>query len=386
VTPSPAPDRQPFLDGLRGAAALYVVLHHAWLQAWPLWGQPSGRVALATGWLLWGHFAVTFFIVISGYCLMLPLVQQPKRGFAPEAFFRRRARRILPPYYLAFALTLLLTLTLVGMKTGTHWDLSLPLTWGRALWGLTLLPDVTPTINHVYWSIGVECKIYLLFPLILAVERRLGVGWTTALFTAAGFAAAWWVRATTFSATSPHYLGLFCWGAAAAWVGNGAGDVWRRRRESPWWAAGLVVSMAVLAALCWRWGWVSKRLPLMDPFAGAVCACLLVLCARTKRNLWRSALSARPLVWVGGFSYSLYLIHAPLLQVVWQYGAALLFAEHIGRFLATVFVGVPLIVAASWVFYRYCEKPYLRKTATSADKKRLLRQEASRYEHRGRSH
>jgi peptidoglycan/LPS O-acetylase OafA/YrhL len=194
--------------------------------------------------------------------------------------------------------------------------------------------------------------------------------WATALFTTAGFAIEWWLRWTTLASMSPHYLGLFCWGAAAAWVANGAGEVWRRRRESPLWIAGLAGSMPVLIVLCWRWGWVWTQLPLMDPFAGAACACLLVLCARNKRGIWRGALSSRPLVWVGGFSYSLYLIHAPLLQVVWQYGAAL-FAGRIGRFLVTALAGVPLIVAASWVFYRYCEEPYLRKTATSSEKKRL---------------
>ena len=53
MAPRPAGDkRQPFLDGLRGIAALYVVLHHAWLQAWPIGSAPTGLTALATGWLI----------------------------------------------------------------------------------------------------------------------------------------------------------------------------------------------------------------------------------------------------------------------------------------------------------------------------------------------
>jgi peptidoglycan/LPS O-acetylase OafA/YrhL len=273
-------------------------------------------VARFSGWLLWGHFAVTFFIVISGYCLMLPLVQHPQRPFAAGAFMRRRARRILPPYYLGLFLTMLLTVTAVGSKTGTHWDITLPFTWSRVWWGLALLPDVSPTVNPVYWSIGVECKIYLLFPLILSAQRRLGIVGATALFTAAGFAAVWWLRWTPWAGMSPHYLGLFCWGAAAAWIANGTEIVWKRRRNSSLWSAGLIASLALLAGLCWRWGLIATRLPLMDPFAGMACVCLLVLCARTSYSPWRTGLSLPPLVWVGTFSYSLYLVHEPLLQVV----------------------------------------------------------------------
>jgi peptidoglycan/LPS O-acetylase OafA/YrhL len=75
---------------------------------------------------------------------------------------------------------------------------------------------------------------------------------------------------------------------------------------------------------------------------------------------------------VGTFSYSLYLVHEPLLQVVWQYGAAPLFDSRLARCMAAALIGIPLIIGAAWVFYRYCEERYLRKSATLMGEKRLL--------------
>ena len=68
-----------YVDGFRGFAALYVVLNHAFLQTWPgnLYGAafvPQGAVAFMTHWLDFGTSAVTFFIEISGFCLMLPVL------------------------------------------------------------------------------------------------------------------------------------------------------------------------------------------------------------------------------------------------------------------------------------------------------------------------
>lgn len=69
--------RLDFLDGLRGLAALYVVMHHTWDEmGW------QGRQALlplpvqhVMSFFMPGSFAVTIFIVLSGYCLMLPVVR-----------------------------------------------------------------------------------------------------------------------------------------------------------------------------------------------------------------------------------------------------------------------------------------------------------------------
>src|SRR5438270_2616521 len=103
----PAP-RLPFLDGLRGLAAVYVVLHHAAMMVPP---AGLGGVGSAARFVFrHGHYAVAVFIVLSGYCLMLPVARDPC-GRLPGGvvgYLGRRARRILPPYYAALGLGWLL--------------------------------------------------------------------------------------------------------------------------------------------------------------------------------------------------------------------------------------------------------------------------------------
>ena len=55
------------LDGIRGLAALYVVVHHCWLLTFH--GYPANTGPVWLGWLLYGHLAVVVFITLSGFSL-----------------------------------------------------------------------------------------------------------------------------------------------------------------------------------------------------------------------------------------------------------------------------------------------------------------------------
>ena len=127
-TPPVAQDRLAFLDGLRGLAALYVVLHHAALEV--RGASPWRVVEWSRGLLRHGHFAVAVFIVLSGYCLMRPVANDPRgrlRG-GIVGYLGRRARRILPPYYAALGLCWLLIAVVPGLNQaqGLRWDRALP--------------------------------------------------------------------------------------------------------------------------------------------------------------------------------------------------------------------------------------------------------------------
>jgi peptidoglycan/LPS O-acetylase OafA/YrhL len=117
------------LDGIRALMALYVLLSHAKYQVYDSGGGTHGLAKLICRSLEFGHFAVTMFIMLSGFCLTLPVLKNNGvlRWGAVE-FFKRRAIRILPPYYFALALSLVLIGTVIGKKTGTHWDCSIPVT------------------------------------------------------------------------------------------------------------------------------------------------------------------------------------------------------------------------------------------------------------------
>jgi peptidoglycan/LPS O-acetylase OafA/YrhL len=66
-----------YLDGLRGLAALYVVLFHVYQECSDM-GKISPQLRSALRFIGEGEVAVSVFIVLSGYCLMLPVVQSGK--------------------------------------------------------------------------------------------------------------------------------------------------------------------------------------------------------------------------------------------------------------------------------------------------------------------
>ncbi len=177
-----------YLDGLRGLAALYVVLVHI---------EPEMGATLPLFWstftklLRYGGFAVAIFIALSGYVLMLP-VSRSRSGHLEGTlidYIRRRSRRILPPYYAAllFSLFLGFVVFLLERFSDFQWNeiagkgpFSPRFTFIDVLSHLLLVHNLSSvthmTINPPMWSVATEWQIYFIFPLILLpVWRRFGL-------------------------------------------------------------------------------------------------------------------------------------------------------------------------------------------------------------------
>ncbi len=92
------------LDGLRGLAAVYVVINHVFLRTFP--GYPADHAPFWAGWLIYGRFAVVVFIVLSGFSLALSPGRHGWRLDTLSGFAQRRAWRILPAYWAALAFSL----------------------------------------------------------------------------------------------------------------------------------------------------------------------------------------------------------------------------------------------------------------------------------------
>jgi peptidoglycan/LPS O-acetylase OafA/YrhL len=364
-----------YVDGLRAVAALYVVASHIGQEVWPRHapGGLSGALVSALGY---GHYAVSVFIVLSGFSLMLPVARHAGvlEGGAVR-FYLRRVRRILPPYYFAVGFALLLIWVAIGQKTGTYWDISLPVTWTSVTQHVLIINDFAVAggekINFVFWSVAVECQIYVLFPALVWLWRRyppllsmmLVVTLSHILMVAALLT--WIGRLSPYSGSQfiAPYTGLFAMGMFAASLYTAPSPRWTRLRAWRLWEILALTCFTVIALRSAAW-----PLYLLDLFVGAGTAGLLLAAAHPGRfNPARAALEWRPLVWVGGFSYSVYLIHAPLIQLLWQYVFHPLGLGDTLTYLALLLVGGPLIVAASWVFWYFCERPFLnsRPTATS---------------------
>ena len=101
----PTPKHYPFVDGIRGLTAFYVVLNHIWTRF-----VAMAEASSLPPWfhlLKFGHAAVAIFIVLSGFCLMLPIAHRADLALSPT-FMKRRGWRILPAYFAAMGLSLLL--------------------------------------------------------------------------------------------------------------------------------------------------------------------------------------------------------------------------------------------------------------------------------------
>lgn len=100
---------------------------------------------------------------------------------------------------------------------------------------------------------------------------------------------------------------------------------------------------------------------LRDYFVGAWSMSLLILGSLDDGNRISKFLNYKPLVFLGTFAYSIYLIHAPLLQIFWQYVFTPLHDKPLAMFAALAIVGTPIIVGLSYLFFLLCERPFLGK-------------------------
>ena len=84
-----------YLDGIRGLAALYVVVFHVYQECIARREMPS-LVLSAVKFIAYPQLPVAIFIVLSGYCLMLPVIRSGKAQIPGGLlhYIKRRARHI----------------------------------------------------------------------------------------------------------------------------------------------------------------------------------------------------------------------------------------------------------------------------------------------------
>ncbi len=355
---SPEPERLGWVDGLRGLSAVYVAITHVFCHL-PLFGK-SQAITLAHAWFSRGHYSVGLFIVLSGFCLGAPVARRNGELGGVKAFFIRRARRILPPYYACLFVTLLL-IQCAGLSepTGSLWQMSQPATPLHIVTHLFLLQDFYGPfkVNYVLWSIALEVHLYLIFPLLLTVWRRLGIGALLALTPL--FALARW------SHLSDHipqpifwqYGALFACGLAAALIAYGPPNLFRHVvlcGGPAFWIVGTAASLAMM--------WWNPLDPfyadLIFGFASSMAIVRFAICPET---LILIPLGSRIGTFFGSFSYSLYLIHAPLIQLIY-----LQIVRPMTLNLATATwmlaaIAPPIILPAAYAFYLAFERPSLRR-------------------------
>jgi len=360
------------IDALRGLAALGVVFYHVIHQTKdPI---PSGVLkwpALLIQFLSsYGYIGVFLFFVISGFCIHLQWVKSRANEGTGRvrfgAFWKRRIRRLYPPYVIAFALYLLVAALTTGLvlSRSFFYDIGMHL-----LMLHNLDPKTCYSINGVFWTLAVEEQLYLAYFLLLFLRTRWG--WAVTLTVCLLSRVIWFAFAqglfsfTGFSIPVAEGAAVhwFTWALGAiaveAFFGQLRLPTWCR---NIWLGAGLVIvggAMALYLPSLHNLMVHDSVWLLLHPVWGlgffivvnrAVCA----------EDAWLRKLTMPRAVqlfgWIGIFSYSLYLTHELVVMQSWRFGS-----WHRFPMVNTIMFVVPTAVAAAWLFFRFCERPYMRK-------------------------
>jgi peptidoglycan/LPS O-acetylase OafA/YrhL len=385
----------PFLNGIRGIFSLYVVFHHLIANGIP--------TLLATPrylfFLRFGHEAVVFFIVLSGFVLTMPLVNLAEKKF-PDGlggFIKRRARRILPAYFVALLflpfffllVELLKAVTGEGMNLARLRELFLSTNMLSHLFLLQNLKSEwlsTPEYNLVLWSMATEWWIYFIFALFLVpIWKKIGI-YAALLFSVLLGLIPLIMHNLGYKSLlgSPHLLGSFGLGMFTA-VMLGRKDLaenfrlWQKRFL---WVAGLTfVGFLLIAIFAPGIREDPYDISITDLLLSVSCAALIFTLAPIKLNIKDPGsvsgftlriLESRPALFLGKISYSLYLTHLVFYAAI---GITLnlapvrkLVSLSIEPIWVKLFVIIPLLVFAAYIFYLFFEKPFLNNPASVKEK------------------
>ncbi|MBW4695502.1 MAG: acyltransferase [Lyngbya sp. HA4199-MV5] len=385
-TPPSPKIRLEFLDGMRGLTALYVVLVHVYRE---IDGglQGDGLPSLfywATRWMTHGRNAVSIFIVLSGFCLMLPVVRSKTgqlRGGIVQ-YLKRRAWRIIPPYYITLTLLLLLFLVIprpLQSLMGVAWNESMSALTGSVVLSHVLLIQ-NLSLNWIYkmeipmWSVATEWQIYFVFPLLLLVWRRINVVAAVGLAFAIGLSLHF-IPHSPLDQAIPWFVGLFAlgmYGADVVFSPKRAAIALRKR--VPWRTIAWVALAGLIAEYFLRPSMDSNVATafISDLLVGIFALAVIIDCAthRVENHADRPAvlalLESKWVVWLGTFSYSLYLIHLPLL------GLAELplngIHSPVSKFLGLLLLGMPFALLGSYGFHLVFERPFMSDFSRSQRK------------------
>jgi peptidoglycan/LPS O-acetylase OafA/YrhL len=339
---------RPEIDGLRALAVTIVVLFHAQFE-----------------WIKGGYVGVDVFFVISGYLITTNLLRTGIPSFG--TFYARRIRRLFPAVLATSVITLIAAIFVMGpvdlAKAAKSAVFAITSTSNIGFWLDTGYWDTDAKLKPLLhtWSLSVEEQFYLIWPLLIFLSMKLGRLGVMLVMTAiliVGFAvSAWFVNinsAAVFYLT-PFRVYQFAIGAILA-------TLFYWRGEKGLLSNALIRELALLAGLAL----ILVPAVIYDgtaQYLGALaavpCFGAMLIIAGGRSKVFGALLDNPVCVYIGKISYSLYLVHWPLMAL---YSYVILrkynITEQIGMIAATLVLGMLLF---------YSVEQRFRKPAVSAD-------------------
>lgn len=335
----------PALEGIRGVAVSLVFLSHGGL-----------------GHLIPGGFGVTIFFVLSGYLITTLMRQEvAERGSIDfRAFYLRRFLRLTPPLFIVLLLAWLLAVTDLlpgGYTVGGL--LSVLLYFANYF---VILNDFhgVPAGMGVAWSLAVEEHYYLLYPPVaLWLLTRASSRQSLALLTSACAVILGWRYWLVHAGASPEYLEMatdarldaILFGCILALFRNPWLDPVARARP----VRDTLVAMACLGVLAGSFLYREPtfRVTLRYTLQGLALLPLFHMAVTYHRTWPFRVLSWRPLTFLGSISYTIYLVHHVVMNLL---------LERFPQLSATALLltAAPISIAIAVPMRRWIEEPCAR--------------------------
>lgn len=343
----PINNRLAFADGLRGFAALWVVLYHIAEGKHIESIRSASPSYLFTPIFEWGHLGVAIFFVLSGFVMGLTVWNSVFNGDNAVRFIGRRLLRLVPPYYFAilFALCFLL------LKSKVSGIVFIPPDLSTILHHLTFTQRIAgiPHINIIFWTLCIEVQFYIVFAIFL---------WLTDAFR------------NSFNITSTRlYLIAIASIFALAWpLGIIKTIFWQGNFIGFWYSflSGVVVCWATLGqkrllrfSIVFSFALVLLGLFYQSSFAitVGVTSCIILLATIINRmQVW---LNWAWLQWLGVVSYSLYLLHNPVIGASANITKRFVPQSVLGETI-TMLLAISTCLVTAYLSYLIIERPSIR--------------------------
>lgn len=356
-------ERFQIIDTLRGIAIIGVFLYHALGASFGYdqlpWDGPwrsldVSRTFFSAYPLTFGRLGVSLFFVISGFCIHWAFISKGSKNF--KEFLTRRFYRIYPTYLIIY----ICVMGLVSLRMHLNGQTFIPTTADIVSHAL-LIHNFTIEhflgINASLWSIAIEAQLYLLYPFLFAIAKRLG-SWKKAVAVAV-------LIEISLRAAMSYFT-----------LAGAMGDV-RYISQMPFtywgsWALGVIVAErvfhapavdpqvqmpfqlvigVVLAASILISDWIQPLIQFQFLLASALAALFLQSLLSKKLGSYPKTKARQLLADIGIVSYSLYLIHQPILEWLW-----FIPGHPVLRFLSAILL-LPCVFIIARLAYRHIELP-----------------------------
>ena len=371
-----APINTSILNGIRGLAALYVLIGHA---RWLLWegyregyllhpqsyNQASKILVSLLAFFGKGHVAVILFFVLSGFVIHYSIIKREKNKLDILDYFKRRFLRIYPPLLFCMLLTLVLDLTGKYIYGYSIYFQSTPvplineniisnLNWITAIGNLLMVQGIYTHVwgtNGPLWSLMYEWWFYMLYPCIFYLYKKnrylsYAVVWLLFIIASNGL--------FDNKLASAVFNYLLCWSLGALLA-----DVLLERISLHWFIVPLVIC---LIELCIK----GDSPVIIDTLTGFVFTALLFALLKFKVLFSLH----RVFDWfnlLGDYSYTLYVIHLPILVMI--NGIVLnLTGNKMPQNFYIMFISIAFVLAVAYLIHFFTEIPFRRKIVVGINK------------------